>query len=154
MFDTIKHRTVERLDTITKQRFIKDYKGTATPVILSQLTKDWPATTKWSFDYLEKVAGDNVVPVYSSKPAKDKEHQHAATMNIPLSEYLNMLKNGENDLRLFFYNVLDNIPSLIDDFKYPLSKHPLCIKYHFPLVHYTAWIFLILTLKNTLLLRI
>jgi len=119
MFDTIKHRTFERLDTITKQRFIKDYKGTATPVILSQLTKDWPATTKWSFDYLERVAGDNVVPVYSSKPAKDKEHQHAATMNIPLSEYLNMLKNGENDLRLFFYNVLDNIPSLIDDFKYP-----------------------------------
>jgi len=119
MFNTIKHQKVKRLDTISKSCFIDHYKNTATPVILSQLTKHWPATKKWSFDYLEQIAGDNVVPVYSSKPAKDNEHQHAATMNVSLSKYLHMLNNGENDLRLFFYNVLDNIPSLLNDFSYP-----------------------------------
>lgn len=119
MFNTIKHRQVTRLDNISKNRFLIDYKNTATPVILSQLMRDWPATNKWNFEFLNDVAGSNVVPVYSSKPAKDKEHQHAATLNIRLSEYLTMLKNGENDLRLFFYNVLDNIPSMLKDFDYP-----------------------------------
>jgi len=119
MFNTIKHRQVTRLENITKSRFVTDYKDTATPVILSQLMQSWPATNKWSFDYLNSVAGENIVPVYSSKPAKNKEHQHAPTLKISLSEYLTMLKNGENDLRLFFYNVLDNIPSMLNDFNYP-----------------------------------
>jgi len=119
MFNTIEHREVTRLDNISKNRFVADYKDTATPVILSQLMQNWPATNKWSFDYLDQVAGKNVVPVYSSRPAKNKEHQHAPTLQIPLSEYLSMLKKGENDLRLFFYNVLDNIPSMLDDFDYP-----------------------------------
>jgi len=119
MFNAIKHQKVKRLETISKQDFVAEYKNTSTPVILSQLTKDWPATKKWSFDYLEKIAGDNIVPVYSSKPAINKEHQHAATMSITLADYLKMLKNGENDLRLFFYNVLNNIPSLLNDFEYP-----------------------------------
>ena len=119
MFNTIKHQSVTRLESISKECFMTNYKNTATPVILSQLTQDWPATKKWNFDYLNNIAGDNVVPVYSSQPAKDKEHQHAAAMKIPLSDYLSMLKKGENDLRLFFYNVLDNIPSMLNDFSYP-----------------------------------
>ncbi len=119
MFTTIKHQHVTRLKNVSKQSFINDFKDTATPVILSQLTKDWPATKKWNFDYLKEIAGNQIVPIYSSKPAKDKEHQHAAAMNIALSDYLTMLEQGENDLRLFFYNVLNNIPSMLSDFKYP-----------------------------------
>ena len=80
---------------------------------------DWPATQKWNIDYLQKVAGDELVPVYSSKPAKDKEHQHAPAQQIKLYDYLELLKNGENDLRMFFYNILQGVPSLLDDFSYP-----------------------------------
>ena len=119
MFDLINHKQVTRTNSVTKEHFVTDYKNTSTPVILSQLMHDWPATKKWDFDYLNQVAGDNIVPVYSSKPATGKEHQHAATKQIPLSEYLLLLKTGEKDLRLFFYNILANIPSLINDFSYP-----------------------------------
>ncbi len=81
--------------------------------------RDWPATEKWSTDYLKRVAGDELVPLYSSKPAQGKQHQHAAERVMPLSDYLDLLSGGEKDLRMFFYNILENVPSLLNDFTYP-----------------------------------
>ncbi len=119
MFDKINHCAVHREKSITIEQFSDKYKQLGKPVVLSNLTKDWPATKKWDIDYLKKVAGDKVVPVYSSKPAKGYQHQHAAEMKLKLSDYLDMLKKGENDLRMFFYNILEQVPALMKDFSYP-----------------------------------
>lgn len=99
--------------------FTQNFKDAALPVILSDLTSSWQANKKWSIDYLKEIAGDKIVPVYSSQPARDKQHQHAASAHLKLSDYLDMLKQGENDLRIFFYNILKLAPSLLDDFSYP-----------------------------------
>lgn len=119
MFNTINHSTVPREKSINTKDFISRYKQLGEPVVLVSLTKDWPAKKKWNIDYLKKVAGDKVVPVYSSKPAKGYQHQHAAEMKLKLADYLDMLKEGENDLRMFFYNILEQVPSLMKDFSYP-----------------------------------
>jgi hypothetical protein len=88
-------------------------------VVFNDLTESWPAKHKWSLDYLSNNYGDLEVPVYSSKPAKDNEHQHAPAKTLRLSEYFSLLKSGENDLRMFFYNILKNAPTLMNDFTYP-----------------------------------
>lgn len=119
MTDHIKHSQVERRTSLSTSEFLLKYKNNATPVIMSDLTSDWPATKKWNIEHLKAVAGDQVVPVYSSEPAQGKQHQHAAERNIKLSAYLEMLEKGEKDLRMFFYNILENVPSLLDDFTYP-----------------------------------
>lgn len=113
------HGLVGRRDEISQQDFFRDYKDTATPVILSDLTSLWPAREKWTMSYLKDKAGDQIVPLYSSQPARDKQHQHAAATHLPLREYIDLLQAGENDLRLFFYNLLQQVPSLSDDFEYP-----------------------------------
>ena len=110
---------IPRLDQISQTQFKNDFLSAGKPVVLSKLTKDWDATKKWNFDYLAKIAGDNIVPVYSSNPARDTEHQHAAAANIKLGKYLQMLKDGEKDLRMFFYNILNEAPALLHDFSYP-----------------------------------
>jgi len=115
----IKHSPVKQLTVLSEHDFVKDYKNTSTPIVLTELMSDWPATHKWNVDYLKQVAGDQVVPVYSSKPAQGKQHQHAAEKQMPLSAYLELLENGENDLRMFFYNILENVPALLEDFDYP-----------------------------------
>lgn len=119
MFEPLSYKLVERRESIAKQTFVDVYKDPAKPVILSSLMADWPATQKWNIDYLQRVAGEKIVPVYSSKPAKNKEHQHAPAHEIKLGEYLDLLKSGENDLRIFFYNILQGVPSLLKDFSYP-----------------------------------
>lgn len=119
MFDKISHTLVPRKTSLSPARFVEDYKNSSTPVVLTDVTKDWGATKKWDLDYLADVAGDNMVPVYSSKPAMGKDHQHAAAMTLPLRQYVTRLKEGENDLRMFFYNILKYAPVLLKDFTYP-----------------------------------
>lgn len=117
--DQIKSIAVERRSSISPKEFVREFKKTGKPLIISDLMQQWPAHEKWSTDYLKQVAGEQLVPVYSSKPATGKQHQHAAEKIMPLGEYLSMLENGENDLRMFFYNILENVPSLLEDFSYP-----------------------------------
>ncbi len=119
MFKNIPHTEVSRESAITSEEFIEKYQRMAKPVILSDATKNWPAREKWTIDYLIKVAGHKIVPVYSSDTAKGKSHQHAAAAKMKMADYLNMLKNGENNLRMFFYNILHGAPSLLKDFSYP-----------------------------------
>ena len=119
MFEKIAPNAVDRVDTIEAPEFLENYKNTSKPLVLSGLMDDWPAKQKWDVDYLIETVGDAVVPVYSSKPATGKSHQHAAAMHISMRDYLNKLRDGENDLRIFFYNLLDNAPSLLKDFSYP-----------------------------------
>ncbi len=116
---TLATSEVNRETDISPERFISHYKKPAKPVILSDATAAWPAREKWDVDYLIETAGDIVVPLYSSTPARDKDHQHAAAVKMTMGEYLGMLKNGENDLRMFFYNILQGAPQLIKDFSYP-----------------------------------
>lgn len=115
----IETSSVDRVGTLSSEDFIDRYKNTAKPVVLTDTTKSWPARDKWSIDYFKETVGDTVVPLYNSRPAKDKEHQHSAAIHMPMRDYLERLENGEQDLRMFFYNILSGAPQLINDFNYP-----------------------------------
>lgn len=115
----IKKKSVKRVDYLDKESFLRDYKSVAKPVVIEKLTEEWPAREKWNVEYLKEVAGDRIVPLYDSKPSKDKKHQHAAAIKMELKKYFTLLEQGENDLRLFFYNLLSGVPELTKDFSYP-----------------------------------
>lgn len=110
---------VERITSICSNRFVKEYVNTGTPVVITNMTRSWPARQKWGTDYFMQEVGDVVVPLYSSAPASGKSKQDDATMHLPIRDYLQKLKDGEKDLRMFFYNILAGAPKLIQDFSYP-----------------------------------
>lgn len=115
----IKRSPVERVSTITKADFIRHFKKPARPVVIEELTKAWPAREKWSLDYFQSTAGDVVVPVYGNQRSAHRKHQHAPAAEIRLREYIDMLHAGENDLRLFFFNLIAEVPALGQDFAFP-----------------------------------
>ncbi len=110
---------VARVERLSSETFISDYKNMAKPVVLTRETESWPAREKWSLDYFKDTIGDIVVPLYNSTPSKGKTHQHAAAVHMPMRDYLEKLENGEKDLRMFFYNILSGAPDLVDDIRYP-----------------------------------
>lgn len=110
---------VQRVGTPSAAEFQRQYKRPARPVVLEDATRDWPARRKWTVEYLSERFGDTVVPLYDSKPSKGREHQHAASTRMPLRQYLDLLAAGENDLRIFFFNILAEVPELTRDFSYP-----------------------------------
>ncbi|MCG2460162.1 cupin-like domain-containing protein [Flavobacteriaceae bacterium F89] len=115
----IKTTPITRIKDISKKDFIQNFYKPQRPVLLDGLTKDWGAYGKWNLDYIQQRAGDQVVPLYNSEPTKGKQNSAAPVQHMKLYDYIDLLKTAPTDLRIFFYNILDHMPELIKDFKYP-----------------------------------
>ena len=112
-------KPIPRVNAIDKETFLKEYFVPQQPVVMENLSNDWPAVEKWNFDYFRKKAGEVVVPLYDGKPAKGNQKSHIVARKMKMSEYIDILKSGPTDLRMFFFNLLQNCPELLKDFKYP-----------------------------------
>lgn len=112
-------QNIPRRRNLSKEEFLKDYFIPKKPVVIEDLTKSWPAYQKWDFDYFKEKAGNVVVPLYDSSPAKASEKSHGPVKRIPMADYIDILKQGPTDLRMFFFNLLQNCPDLLKDFYYP-----------------------------------
>ena len=115
----IKTTPISRVKSITKEDFIKYYYKPQRPVLIESITHDWPAFKKWNLDYIQERSGDQVVPLYNNKPATGKQSVYDPVKEVKLYDYIELLKTEPTDLRIFFYNILDSMPELLKDFKYP-----------------------------------
>lgn len=116
---TIKTIPITRIKSISKADFIENFYKPQRPVLIEELTKDWPAYVKWNLDYIQSLAGDQVVPLYNNEPTKGRQNSVVPAKKMKLYDYINILKTQPTDLRMFFYNVLQKMPQLLDDFSYP-----------------------------------
>lgn len=116
---TIKTIPITRVKSISKKDFIENYYKPQRPVVIEDLTKEWPAYTKWNLDYIQSLAGDQVVPLYNNQPTKGRQNSVVPAKKMKLYDYIDILKTQPTDLRMFFYNILQKMPQLVDDFSYP-----------------------------------
>ncbi|MBT8295914.1 MAG: cupin-like domain-containing protein [Gramella sp.] len=112
-------QNIPRRKNLSKEDFLREYFIPEKPVVLEDLTEHWPAYKKWSFEYFREQAGDVVVPLYDGKPAKGRQNSHGSAMKNAFKEYIDILQKGPSDLRMFFFNLLQNCPGLVEDFQYP-----------------------------------
>lgn len=112
-------QNIPRRKNLSKEEFLKEYFIPKKPVIIEDLTRNWPAYDKWNFEYFKEKAGEVVVPLYDGKPAKGRQNSHGPAMKVPFKEYIDILEKGPTDLRMFFFNLLQNCPDLLKDFEYP-----------------------------------
>lgn len=110
---------VERVSEITSNDFQKFYVKPQKPVVIENITKDWPAFEKWNFDYIKKIAGDKIVPLYNNEPVDYSKKVNEPVAKMKMSEYVDLLQQGPCDLRIFLYNLLKQVPELQKDFQYP-----------------------------------
>lgn len=110
---------VDKVGDISSKEFLEKYKTNSKPVVLKNITKEWPAKEKWSLEYFESLGGDKEVNLYDSKPSTDYKLQHAAETSMPLKEYFKILREGEQDLRMFFFDFMRELPPLKNDFSFP-----------------------------------
>lgn len=115
----MKLQEIDRVDEISAKDFINKYVKTNKPVVIKNLSHDWPAYQKWSLDYFAKEAGEVEVPLYNSEPAKGKEYSRKPATKMKMKDYVEILKSGPTDLRIFFFNILQKCPQLLKDFTYP-----------------------------------
>ncbi len=110
---------IPRVKTISKEDFIKNYYKPQKPVVIEELTFNWPAFSKWSLDYMNGVAGHKTVPLYDDRPVDYKEGFNEAHAKMKMSDYIDLLKSKPTKYRIFLWNILKEVPELQQDYRFP-----------------------------------
>lgn len=112
-------KEIPRVKTITKEAFLANYFKPQKPVVIEQFVEDWPAYTKWSLEYMKKVAGDVTVPLYDDRPVDHEDGFNEPHATMKMADYVDLLKREPTKYRIFLWNILKEIPKLQEDFTYP-----------------------------------
>lgn len=125
-------KDVDRVDTISPDDFRENYFKPRKPLIINNLTQNWPARHKWSPGYFKQLAGNITVPVYDNSIPTAASAVNAPDKTMTFGEYLDIITNGPSDLRIFLFNIFQHVPELCKDFDYPseltsgfLKKYPM-----------------------------
>lgn len=110
---------IDRVETITKEYFLNNYFKPQKPLVIERFVGDWPAFTKWNLDYMAKVAGDKIVPLYDNRPVSHKDGFNQPHAQMGMREYVDLLKREPTKYRIFLWNILKEVPQLQNDFSYP-----------------------------------
>ena len=97
---------IEKVEKLTKKEFIKNYYKPQKPVVITNQIEDWPAFSKWDFDFLREVAGDKTVPLYDSRKTDYTKKVNEPDFTMTMSEYIDILEKGPTDLRIFLYDLM------------------------------------------------
>ena len=112
-------KEIDRVETISKDEFIKNYFKPQKPVVIERLIEDWPAYDKWSLDYFKEIAGEKIVPLYDDRPVDYKDGFNEPHETMKMSEYVDLLKREPTKYRIFLWNLLKEIPQLQNDYNLP-----------------------------------
>lgn len=125
-------RPVAVYDTIPPDVFKKEFYEPGTPVVIRNLAKEWPAYTKWNWDYFKQLVGDKRVPLYNNVKSDAYTPINTADDYKTFGEYIDMISAGPAAWRIFLFNIFDHAPRLINDFTWPehlmkgfVKKYPM-----------------------------
>ncbi len=116
---SFEYTEIERVKTITKEEFIHNYYKPQKPLVIEEGFLDWPAYKKWDLDYIKNIAGDKIVPLYDNEPVDADKKVNEPVAKMRMDEYIELLRKGPTDLRIFLYSILKEVPALREDFKIP-----------------------------------
>ena len=112
-------KSVDTVDTISREDFKKNYLDPRKPLIIKNLSKDWPAREKWTLDYFKEIAGDLQVDLVDNSKADPSKAINAKLASMKFGDYLDLIKREPTELRIFFLNLFKHSPELLNDIKIP-----------------------------------
>ena len=120
------------MDSISPEEFKSEYYDKNMPVVIRNLSHDWPAYRKWNWNYFKQLVGDKRVPLYNNIKSDAYTPVNKADDYKTFGEYIDMISQGPAGWRIFLFNIFDHAPQLINDFTWPehlmkgfIKKYPM-----------------------------
>jgi len=94
----VSNSQIERIHAPQREYFELNYVNRNKPVILTGISNEWPAISKWTPSYLKSIGGKSIVDV---RFVKNAEFQPTIKANrkLPFSEFINLLLTESPDGR-------------------------------------------------------
>jgi hypothetical protein len=115
----MKLRPVATVDTIEPAVFRREFYEPGIPLVIRKLSHEWPAYTRWNWDYFKELVGDKKVPLYNNVKSDAYTTVNKADDYKSVAEYIDMIRSGPAAWRIFLFNIFDHAPQLINDFTWP-----------------------------------
>ncbi len=125
-------KPVTTVDSIDAETFRKEFYLPGIPVVIRNLSKEWPAYQKWNWAYFKELVGDKRVPLYNNVKSDAYTPINKADDYKTFGEYIDMISQGPAGWRIFLFNIFDHAPQLTADFGWPehlmkgfVKKYPM-----------------------------
>ena len=119
-------------DTLDADRFKRDFYNPQIPCIIKNLQYNKTAIEKWNWEYFKNILGNKEVGVYDNKKSDAYTPINKADGYMQFGDYLDMVKKGPVELRIFLFNIFQHAPQLTQDFTWPdeymkgfVKKYPM-----------------------------
>jgi len=112
-------QAVDHVESISQVDFKSKYYDVKKPLVITGLAKQWPCYQKWNWDYFIDVVGDKEVGVYNNVKSDAYTPINTADAYMKFGDYLQQVKNGPLELRIFLFNIFQHAPQLVNDFGWP-----------------------------------
>jgi Cupin-like domain len=120
------------VNDISPEEFKKEFYIPGIPVVIKNISKNWPAYSKWNWDYFKQLIGDKRVPLYNNVKSDAYTPVNSADDYKTFGEYVDMIRKGPAGWRIFLFNIFEHAPQLAKDFTWPdemmkgfVKKYPM-----------------------------
>jgi len=110
---------VDTVESISAEDFRKGYYTTMKPLVIKDLSKQWPAYNKWDWNYLKLMAGHERVGIYNNVKSDAYTPINTADDYMNFGDYIDMISKGPAAWRIFLFNIFDHAPQMTKDFSWP-----------------------------------
>lgn len=107
------------MDTISPEDFRENYYNPMKPLVIRNLSKDWPATTKWNWDFFKSIVGHVEVGLYNNIKSDAYTPINTADDYMKFGDYIDMIRKGPAQWRIFLFNIFEHAPQITTDFEWP-----------------------------------
>ena len=112
-------QSVDRVEDISSADFKHNYYEPLKPLVITSLAKKWPAYDKWNWDFFKAVVGDVEVGIYNNVKSDAYTPVNTADDYMKFGEYIDLIRKGPAEWRIFLFNLFDHAPRIIQDFTWP-----------------------------------
>jgi hypothetical protein len=112
-------QAVDTVDSISPGEFRDGYYNPMKPLVIKALSRQWPAYEKWGWDYFRSIVGEVKVGVYNNIKSDAYTPINTADDYMTFGNYIDMVRKGPAEWRIFLFNIFEHAPQLIQDFEWP-----------------------------------
>jgi hypothetical protein len=110
---------VDRVDSICPEDFRDRYYAPMKPLVITGLSKQWPAYHKWNWDFFKSAVGNVEVGLYNNVKSDAYTPINTADDYMKFGSYIDMIRNGPAEWRIFLFNIFEHAPGITSDFEWP-----------------------------------
>jgi hypothetical protein len=110
---------VDRVEDISSADFRQNYYQPLKPLVITGLAKKWPAYDKWNWDFFKAIVGEVKVGIYNNVKSDAYTPVNTADSYMKFGEYIDLIRHGPAEWRIFLFNLFEHAPRIINDFSWP-----------------------------------